>query len=79
MGFMFYEILHWGPPLEVLWGPPLETMRRPPLEGQSAVKCHTQRKVPQLQNMYFIERKYERLKATERDFYEFVYSISKRL
>ena len=37
MEFMFYEILHWGPPLE--------TMRGPPLEGQSAVKCHAWCKV----------------------------------
>ena len=43
---MLYEILHWGPALEVVWGPPLETMRGPPLEGQSAAKCHTQHKVP---------------------------------
>ena len=41
MKFLFYEILHLGPPLEVVWGPHLE--------GQSAThgaKCHAQRKVP---------------------------------
>ncbi|GAY67658.1 hypothetical protein CUMW_258360, partial [Citrus unshiu] len=32
------EILHWGPPLEVVWGPPLE--------GQNAAKCHAWCKVP---------------------------------
>lgn len=66
MRFLFYEILYWGPPLEVVWGPLLETMRRPPLKSQSDAKCHTQRKVPQLHNMYFIERKYGSLKVTKR-------------
>ncbi|KAK9177313.1 hypothetical protein WN944_029334 [Citrus x changshan-huyou] len=46
MKFRFYEILHWGPPLEVVWELPLETMRGPPLEGQSAAKCHAWVKVP---------------------------------
>ncbi|KAK9184614.1 hypothetical protein WN943_024965 [Citrus x changshan-huyou] len=46
MKFRFYEILHWGPPLEVVWGLPLEIMRGPSLEGQSAAKCHAWVKVP---------------------------------
>ena len=63
MRFLFYELLHWGSPLEVVWGPPLETMWGPPLEGQSAAKCQAWCKVPRkaqsatLQDIYFIERK----------------------
>ena len=45
---------------------------RAPQIATHGVKCHAQNKVPQLQNMYFIERKWKSLKATERDFYEFI-------
>ena len=78
MKFRFYEILHWGPPLEVVWGLPLEIMRGPSLEGQSAAKCHAWVKVPRtaqsatLQDTYFIEKKYESLKVIEKDFDKFV-------
>ena len=60
------------------WGPPVETMRGPLLEGQSAAKSHAWCKMPHieqsatLQDMYFIKRECESLKATKKDFDEFV-------
>ena len=69
MKFLLYEILQQGPPLETMQGPPLEDRR--------AAKCHVGCKVPHSAKCHivgyaFIERKYESLKARERDFAEFV-------
>ena len=54
------------------WGPERRKVPRMVQNATHSAKCHAQHKVPQLQNMYFIERKWESLKATKRDFYEFV-------